>query len=67
MLTIKPEHGYLVLSTAAISFFGLAAGGIYVGGSRARVFGAEWAKTPAAEALAEEHKKAVGTPFPKNG
>ena len=67
MLTLKPEHGYLVISTSAICFYGLAAGGIYVGGARSRIFSENWAKSPEVVALAEEHKKTVGTPFPKNG
>lgn len=66
-LPITPEHGYLVLSTGAICFYGLLAGGIYVGGARSSVFGPAWAKSEKALALAETHKKELGTEFPKNG
>ena len=32
--TVTPDHGYLVLSSTAICFYGIFAGGAYVGGSR---------------------------------
>jgi hypothetical protein len=54
------EHGYLLASTTAIAFYGVFAGGYFVGGARGKAFGKEWVKTPAAEKLAEEHKKALG-------
>ena len=38
-LVTTPDHGYVVLSTAAICFFGAAAGGLYVGGARSKAFG----------------------------
>ena len=66
-LTLTPDHGFLVLSTAAICFFGAAAGGIYVGGTRSKVFSKVWSEGKASEALREEHKKEVGTDFPKQG
>ena len=66
-LITTPDHGYVVLSTAAICFFGAAAGGIYVGGARSKVFGKAWAESKAAKDVQEAHKKEVGTDFPKNG
>lgn len=54
------EHGYLLASTTAIAFYGIFAGGYFVGGARGKAFGKEWVKTPAAEKLIEEHKKALG-------
>jgi hypothetical protein len=66
-LTLTSDHGYLVLSTASMCFFGAAAGGLYVGATRSKVFGKEWSEGKASEALREEHKKEVGTDFPKQG
>jgi hypothetical protein len=58
--TLVAEHGYLLASTTAIAFYGVFAGGFFVGGARGKAFGKEWVKTPAAEKLIEEHKKALG-------
>jgi hypothetical protein len=88
-LVTTPDHGYVVLSTAAICFFGAAAGGLYVGGARSKAFGKvracfalaiflthllppltlvkAWAESKAAKELQDEHKKEIGTDFPKNG
>ena len=64
---ITPDHGYVILSTAAVCFYGIFAGGAYVGGSRSAVFGAKWRESPAVKALAETHKKEVGDELPKGG
>jgi hypothetical protein len=66
-LTLTPAHGYLVVSSSAICFYGLLAGGLYVGGVRSATFGAAWAKSEKALALAETHKKEGCGEFPKNG
>jgi len=66
-LTITPQHGFLVLSTGAICFYSLIAGGLYISGARSKAFSEAWSKTTPVVALAEEHKKAGLGDFPKNG
>ena len=51
------EHGYLMASTTAIAFYGVLAGGLFVGGSRSKIFGAEWLKKPEVAALVATHEK----------
>ena len=55
---LMAEHGYLLASSTAIAFYGVFAGGFFVGGARGKAFGKEWMKKPEAVALADEHKAA---------
>jgi hypothetical protein len=69
---LMAEHGYLLASSTAIAFYGVFAGGFFVGGARGKAFGKEWAKKPEAVALMDEHKaafdkEAVVPKFSENG
>jgi hypothetical protein len=65
-LVITKEHGYLVLSTAAICVFSFTAG-FLPGGMRSKIFSDSWRERKPVQALMDEHKKEVGTEFPKQG
>ena len=56
-ITLRPEHGYVLMAAGALAFESLALGGA-VGGARSRVFGEEFKKRPAVKELEEQHKKA---------
>ena len=62
-ITLRPEHGHVLIAAGALSFEALLLGGA-VGFARGKLFGAEFKKRPGVVALFEEHKKARGSePF----
>ena len=54
---VTPDHGYVILSTAAMSFYSLLNGALYIG--RSRIFNKEWAEKEG-KALRDEHNAALG-------
>ena len=66
-ITLRPEHGYVMLAAGILSFEVFAIGGA-VGVMRGKLFGKDFKKRPGVVALFEEHKKAVGSqPFCSQG
>ena len=66
-ITLRPEHGYVMLAAGVLSFEVFAIGGA-VGLMRGKLFGKEYKKRPGVVALFEEHKKACGSvPFCSQG
>ena len=53
------EHGYLLASSTALAFYGIFAGGYFVGGARGKAFGKEWLKDPKVQAIVDEHNNAL--------
>ena len=53
------EHGYLIASSTALAFYGVFAGGYFVGGMRGKAFGKEWVKKPEVQALIDTHNAAL--------
>lgn len=60
-----PEHGYVLLSSTAMSFYLALTGGLYVG--RSKIFGKEWMKRKEVQELKAIHDKEVGTTFSSSG
>jgi len=66
-ITLRPEHGHVLIAAGVLSFEALLLGGA-VGMARGKLFGKEFKKRPGVVALFEEHKKARGSePFCAQG